>query len=133
MSPTPHRSGTRRGALLCAGTDAPRPPAAAGEPLPEDAGEIDRLRTEIAQLRRALESHPVIDQARGMVMVLGPCTVAGAWEVLVEVSQRTNVKLRAVAEHLVATTGGRTLPPPLRHALDEALRARRAGRRRPPD
>lgn len=38
----------------------------------------------------------VIDEARGMVMAMGPCTAQEAWGVLVEVSQHTNVKLRVV-------------------------------------
>ncbi|MWA15908.1 ANTAR domain-containing protein [Streptomyces sp. BA2] len=73
-----------------------------------------------------MESHPSIDQARGMLMTLGPCTADEAWEILVEVSQHSNTKLRAVAEELIATTEGEPLPTPVRVALGEALRRRRA-------
>jgi ANTAR domain-containing protein len=89
--------------------------------------ELRRLRTELAQLRRALESRPVIDQARGMVMAIGPCTAEAAWAVLVESSQRTNTKLRNVAEALVASTDGTTpIPLPLRSALAASLRTHRS-------
>jgi hypothetical protein len=91
------------------------------------AAEIDRLRAEVADLRRAMDSYPVIDQARGMVMILGRCTPEDAWEVLVEVSQHTNTKLRAVAAHLVASAAGDTLPEPTRRALCAALHRRRRG------
>jgi hypothetical protein len=88
--------------------------------------ELKRLRSELAQLRRAMESRPVIDQARGMVMAIGPCTSEAAWEVLVESSQRTNTKLRNVAEALVASTDGTTpIPLALRSALAASLRTHR--------
>ncbi|MEV6758605.1 ANTAR domain-containing protein [Streptomyces sp. NPDC051214] len=90
----------------------------------EEVAEIKALRTEVNELHRAMESHPSIDQARGMLMTLGPCTADEAWEILVEVSQHSNTKLRAVAEELIATTEGEPLPSPVRTALGEALRKR---------
>ncbi|MER5813866.1 ANTAR domain-containing protein [Streptomyces californicus] len=104
--------------------DAPCPPSAApvGD---ESATELQQLRTEVAQLREALLHRPVIDQARGMIMALGPCTPGEAWKVLVTVSQHNNVKLRCVAEQLVATASGHPLPPTMRRAFGHALRSRR--------
>ena len=55
-------------------------------------------------LERALESRGVIDQAKGIVMAERRCTADEAFQVLVEVSQRTNRKLRDVAEELVSMT-----------------------------
>ncbi|MFA3872944.1 ANTAR domain-containing protein [Streptomyces sp. MMCC 100] len=72
-----------------------------------------------------MKSRPVIDQARGMVMAVGPCTADQAWDVLVEVSQHTNIKLHAVAEQLVATSLGYRLREPVRRALGQAMQARR--------
>ncbi|WCN05119.1 ANTAR domain-containing protein [Streptomyces sp. M92] len=69
----------------------------------------------------------MIDQARGMVMAIGHFTPGEAWEVLVAVSQHNNIKLRTVAEQLVATTAGHPLPPPIRRALGQILRGRRRG------
>ncbi|MGW5736837.1 MULTISPECIES: ANTAR domain-containing protein [Streptomyces] len=90
----------------------------------DEVSEIRALRTEVNELHRAMESHPSIDQARGMLMTLGPCTADEAWEILVEVSQHSNTKLRAVADELIATTEGEPLPGPIRAALNEALRKR---------
>jgi hypothetical protein len=39
----------------------------------QGGGRADLLESENAQLRRAMETRPLIDQARGMVMAMGPC------------------------------------------------------------
>ncbi|MFE9392655.1 ANTAR domain-containing protein [Streptomyces sp. NPDC006784] len=99
---------------------------------------IDELETEAGQLREALASRPVIDQARGMVMALAPCDAETAWQVLVRVSQHSNVKLRSVAAALVSGAEGTAVPKPVRKHLATALRevrtetGRRAGSG-PPD
>lgn len=67
----------------------------AGDPAADPA-------VENAQLREALASQPVIEQAKGMVMLLRGCTAAEAFGVLVAVSQQSNVKLRDVATVVVA-------------------------------
>ncbi|MFH8609990.1 ANTAR domain-containing protein [Streptomyces sp. NPDC018029] len=112
-------------------TSAPNPrrdtePQDSGDDCADEVAEIKALRTEVNELHRAMESHPSIDQARGMLMTLGPHTADEAWEILVEVSQRSNTKLRAVAEELIATTEGEPLPTPVRKALGDALRKRQA-------
>ncbi|MEU3191495.1 ANTAR domain-containing protein [Streptomyces sp. NPDC006992] len=99
---------------------------------------IDALDTEVGQLREALASRPVIDQARGMVMALAPCDAETAWQVLVRVSQHSNVKLRSVAAALVSGAAGTAVPKPVRKHLATALREVRTapGRRArsgPPD
>ncbi|WP_345021970.1 ANTAR domain-containing protein [Streptomyces shaanxiensis] len=94
-------------------------------PSAEDAAllaEVHELRVTNEQLRQALASHAVIDQARGMVMALAPCSSDMAWDLLVEVSQHCNIKLRDVAAALVATTKGRSLPEPMQSELRRALR-----------
>ena len=110
-------------------TPAPNPPQDAEQQASDvecadEVAEIKALRTEVNDLHRAMESHPSIDQARGMLMTLGPCTADEAWEVLVEVSQDSNTKLRSVAEELIATTEGEPLPTPVRAALSKALAKR---------
>jgi hypothetical protein len=93
-------------------------------PSAEDAvllAEVVELRAENEQLGRALASRAVIDQARGMMMALAPCPSDRAWDLLVDVSQRCNIKLRDVAEALVATTKDRTLPEPIQRELRRAL------------
>ncbi|WP_405867628.1 ANTAR domain-containing protein [Streptomyces sp. NBC_01515] len=84
--------------------------------------EILELRARNEQLERALVSRAVIDQARGMVMALAPCSSHRAWGLLVDVSQHCNVKLRDVAAALVATTNDVTLPAPIQQELRRALR-----------
>ncbi|WP_371655883.1 MULTISPECIES: ANTAR domain-containing protein [unclassified Streptomyces] len=80
------------------------------------------LRAENDQLNKALSSRAVIDQARGMVMALAPCSSERAWGLLVDVSQRCNIKLRDVAAALVATAQGESLPAPMQRELRHALR-----------
>ncbi|MGY0488117.1 ANTAR domain-containing protein [Streptomyces sp. WG-D5] len=95
-----------------------------GVVLPTEAlaEENARLRTEVAQLKQALTSHAVIDQAIGVVVVLGEVSPDEAWRVLREVSQRTNVKLRLVAEHVLAFAQGHAeLPEAERRELRWAM------------
>ncbi|WP_328933534.1 MULTISPECIES: ANTAR domain-containing protein [unclassified Streptomyces] len=84
--------------------------------------ELDQLRAQNAQLLLALETRAVIDQARGMVMALAPCSGDRAWDLLVDVSQHCNIKLRVVATALVATTVDEALPAPIQRELRRALR-----------
>ncbi|PNG23410.1 ANTAR domain-containing protein [Streptomyces cahuitamycinicus] len=92
--------------------------------------EVVELRVTNEQLKQALASHAVIDQARGMVMALAPCSSDRAWDLLVDVSQHCNIKLRDVAAALVATTKDRSLPEPIRRELRRALRRPHAADRR---
>jgi hypothetical protein len=102
-------------------------------PSEEDAvllAEVVELRAKNEQLGRALASRAVIDQARGMMMALTPCPSDRAWDLLVDVSQHCNIKLRDVADALVATTKNRTLPEPIQRELRRALRRLHAEDRR---
>ncbi|MFG3150932.1 ANTAR domain-containing response regulator [Streptomyces sp. NPDC048219] len=86
------------------------------------------LQEEVEQLRRALATRPVIDQARGVLMALHACTPDEAWDILRDASQLSNTKLRTVAAAVTAGTRGDGPPPPpevrsaLRAALDRAGR-----------
>jgi ANTAR domain-containing protein len=84
-------------------------------------GDAENPHAELEQLRRAMETRPVIDQAHGVLMATYRCTPHDAWNVLVSVSQTTNVKLHKVATALVETTQGRPLSEPLSSALRAAL------------
>jgi len=92
------------------------------------AGEsVELWRREAEQLRRAMESRPTIDMARGILMTACSCSPDDAWELLVAVSQNSNTKLREVAEAVVATT---TRQEPLPQKFQEHLAtALAAGRR----
>ena len=54
-------------------------------------------------LEIALESRAVIDQAKGILIERHKLTADQAFQLLVEVSSRTNAKLRGIAEELVRT------------------------------
>ncbi|MFD0314839.1 ANTAR domain-containing response regulator [Streptomyces flavalbus] len=107
---------------------APEPCAPA--PMPsavalERAEQLHSLREEIEQLRFAIASRPVIDQARGILMATHACTSDQAWDILREASQLSNTKLRTVAATVTASTEHPDGPPPpakLREALRTALR-----------
>jgi GAF domain-containing protein len=63
------------------------------------------------QLRAAMESRAVIEQAKGALMARRACSSADAFAVLVELSQSTNKKLRVVAQTVVdAATEGQLGP-----------------------
>lgn len=55
------------------------------------------------QMRTAMTSRAVIEQAKGVLMERHKVTPDGAFTLLTHASQRTNTKLRAVAETLVFT------------------------------
>ncbi|MFJ9037582.1 ANTAR domain-containing protein [Streptomyces sp. NPDC102406] len=87
----------------------------------ESVESIALLQAEVRQLHQAIASHIVVDQAIGIVLVLGRLTPKQGWDVLKEVSQHTNTKLREVAEQVVGWANGGTLPEHTRGALDAAL------------
>ncbi|MGW2640025.1 ANTAR domain-containing response regulator [Streptomyces sp. NPDC001348] len=111
---------------------SPEPPAPAPVPSAvalERAEKLRVLQEEIGQLRRAIVSRPVIDQARGILMATHGCTSDQAWDILRETSQRSNTKLHSVAAAVTAaaTAGGPPLPEQLRDALRTAVARRSAG------
>jgi hypothetical protein len=71
---------------------------ASGTDLPAD---INDARQEIRELRQALESRSVIDQAKGLVRAWLCCDEDEAFQALTAASQHANVKLRVLATELV--------------------------------
>jgi transcriptional regulator with GAF, ATPase, and Fis domain len=57
-------------------------------------------------LQIAMESRATIEQAKGMIMARSRCSADEAFDMLVKASQRENVKLRVLAERLVASAEG---------------------------
>lgn len=94
----------------------------------EDAhgGAGDSLRSEVVQLRRALQTRPEIDMARGILMASFGLNADEAWDVLVMASQGTNTKLHRLASNVVTAVTGDTLPQPVRQQLTAAVARRRA-------
>ncbi|MGW5478311.1 ANTAR domain-containing protein [Streptomyces sp. NPDC004008] len=85
------------------------------------AMEHQRLLEENTQLHQAVSSHARIDQAMGAVVAIGRIAPEEAWRVLRDVSQRTNTKLRVVAEHILRYAQDGVLPEPLLMELNKAL------------
>ena len=111
---------TDTGALFTpSGRSGPGP-----EPVPEPGpkpAEGTGLRAEVVQLRRAMQTRPEIDLARGILMASFTLSADEAWEVLVMASQNTNTKLCQLATNVVTTIQGTPLPPPVRRQLTTAV------------
>lgn len=104
---------------------APDIPAAAALALGAEItslGEANQeLRIEVVQLRRAMQTRPVIDLARGVLMASFGLSTEESWTVLVSVSQNTNTKLHEVADNLVNAVTGDDLPEPFRLQIAETV------------
>jgi anti-anti-sigma factor len=93
-------------------------------PTEEDAlpGDAEQdLRIEVVQLKRAMQTRPVIDLARGVLMASFGLSPEDAWSVLVAVSQHSNIKLHHLAQDMVGAVQGEALPEPLRQQLAAAV------------
>ncbi|WP_225094675.1 ANTAR domain-containing protein [Streptomyces sp. CoH27] len=86
-----------------------------------DGERIHELEEEVDQLRRAVSSHAVVDQAIGMMVALGRVTPDQGWDVLKDVSQHTNIKLRHVAEMILIWGRQGEISPEIPVALEAAL------------
>jgi hypothetical protein len=90
------------------GTDPQSPILATVEGARTDAGgaaaapTYEELLTLVAHLRAALETRPVIDQAKGILIGNLGCDAERAFQLLVAQSQHENRKVRDVATELVA-------------------------------
>ncbi|MFC8344872.1 STAS domain-containing protein [Streptomyces sp. NPDC057280] len=79
------------------------------------------LRKEVVQLRRAMQTRPVIDQARGILMATFALSPEDAWDVLVRISQTTNTKLHVLAGELVGTAQNGGIPEAMRQQVKAVL------------
>ncbi|MFH8796586.1 ANTAR domain-containing protein [Streptomyces sp. NPDC017941] len=83
--------------------------------------EISELRAEVGQLKHAVRAHATVDQAIGALAAISNIRPEQAWDVLTEVSQHTNTKLRLVAEQVVEWTCDGELSDDVRRALRRSL------------
>ncbi|MFG2467197.1 ANTAR domain-containing protein [Streptomyces canus] len=95
-------------------------PVVPNEPA-DESDQIFALQEEIGQLKKAMVSHAVVDQAIGMVVALGRVTPDQGWEVLKDVSQHTNIKLRNVADLILIWGRSGEIPPEIQAELEDAL------------
>jgi hypothetical protein len=78
-----------------------------GHRLLDDAGvdaRIRELEATVDGLTKRLESQGPIEQAKGIIMAQTRCDADQAFEILRRASQRSNTKLRVLAQDLVART-----------------------------
>lgn len=61
-------------------------------------------RSEYARLRARMQTMPVIEQAKGILMAQSGCGPEAAFELLRRASQRSNVPVRELAAQIVART-----------------------------
>ncbi|WP_055558147.1 ANTAR domain-containing protein [Streptomyces sp. NBRC 110028] len=91
--------------------------------------EVAALQEEVDQLRQAVISHAVIDQAIGVLIAVRGLRSDEGWNVLREVSQHTNIKVREIARHVLWWAHSGWLLPEIRPKLHAAVvNARRARR-----
>ncbi|MFC8520333.1 ANTAR domain-containing protein [Streptomyces sp. NPDC057257] len=86
------------------------------------------LLLEKEQLQYAMESRPVIDMARGVLMARFACDPEEAWAILVAISQHANIKLRDVAQAITSTTTGKPMSDVLQEHVAAAVQAWQADR-----
>ncbi|MBB4717743.1 hypothetical protein BJ965_007625 [Streptomyces luteogriseus] len=75
-------------------------------------------------MRQAVDSHARIDQALGILIATHRMTPAAGFEVMREVSQRTNIKLHTVAETVIGWALGQSLPESVGQELEAAVQRR---------
>jgi anti-anti-sigma regulatory factor len=114
--------------LLALSGVGPASAAEAGEAGDEASPSLEDLAEENAQLHRAMRSRASIDLARGMLMASFHLTAEQSWDVLVTASQHSNTKLHRVAEAVLLTAEGHTLPSPLADHLAAAVQTHGGGR-----
>ncbi|MFM9744845.1 ANTAR domain-containing protein [Streptomyces brasiliscabiei] len=83
--------------------------------------EIIRLDEENAQLRHAVTSHAVVDQAIGVLIAVHQLPPHHGWNVLREVSQHSNIKLHTVALEIVQWPLGRPMSVEVQEQLAAAV------------
>ncbi|GAA2557747.1 hypothetical protein GCM10010423_69250 [Streptomyces levis] len=89
------------------------------EALADD--KVARLERENAELRHAVDAHATVDQALGVLLAVYRLTPSIGFDVLREVSQRTNTKLRAIAQNVIDWALGTPLPEVVGRELDAAV------------
>jgi hypothetical protein len=99
---------------LCADITTGRPPGS-------DGTRTHELETEVEQLRAAMASRAVIEQAKGILMLLTSCRDQAAFDLLGHISSHTHRKVRDVARAITeSAAGGARLPEEIRTILRDA-------------
>jgi hypothetical protein len=90
-------------------------------PAGADADRLRALELEVTQLRTAMASRAVIEQAKGVLMLLTGCAEQVAFDLLTHISSHTHRKVRDVAQEVVGSATGRcSLPADVKEILRDA-------------
>jgi hypothetical protein len=90
-------------------------------PADPAAAQLQDLQTEVEQLRNAMSSRAVIEQAKGILMLLTTCSDRVAFDLLTHISSHTHRKVRDVATAITASAAAsRPLPADVRAILRDA-------------
>jgi ANTAR domain-containing protein/PAS domain-containing protein len=82
---------------------------------------VQRLETEVEQLRSAMASRAAIEQAKGILMLLMGCGEQVAFDLLAHISSHTHRKVREVSVSIIESASGRSaLPEDVRSILHDA-------------
>ena len=82
---------------------------------------VRALEAEVEQLRTAMASRAVIEQAKGVLMLLTGCADTVAFDLLTHISSNTHRKVRDIAQTVVGSaTGGCPLPDDVKAILRDA-------------
>ncbi|MFD5074143.1 ANTAR domain-containing protein [Streptomyces sp. NPDC058371] len=84
-------------------------------------GRVVAREGELAQLRQTVSSHAVVDQAIGIVVALAGLRAEDGRDVLREISQHTDIKMRHVAELIVEWAQTGHLASDIRHQLERSM------------
>jgi hypothetical protein len=121
-TPALPRHRTRSGVVHPTMTMAPMHASVeAPSPAPPYDDRVHALEVEVAQLRTAMASRAVIEQAKGVLMLLTGCGDERSFQLLTHISSHTHRKVREVAAELVDSAAGRRgLPADVRAILRDA-------------
>ena len=102
----------------------PRPATHSPSPRPAafpdgDGDRLAALEAEVAQMRTAMASRAVIEQAKGILMLIAGCSDQTAFDVLTHISSTTHRKVRDLAVAITDSACGRS---PLPADVQEAIR-----------
>ena len=92
-----------------------------GRSAESDGARAHELEAEVTQLRAAMASRAVIEQAKGILMLLTSCRDQAAFDLLGHISSHTHRKVRDVARAITeSAAGGARLPEEIRTILRDA-------------
>src|SRR3712207_5753685 len=80
-------------------------------PVDTEADRSEALQAEVTQMRAAMASRAVIEQAKGILMLLTNCREQVAFELLTHISSHTHRKVRDVAQALTESAAGEARLP----------------------